>query len=98
MRSTLAIASAIAWLAAGSCVMAGPGEDLLQSNQCSKCHMATTTKKTPSFAAIAQKYKDDSAKPAKLAELLKHGSDDHKPIKASDADLKAMVSAVLSSK
>jgi cytochrome c len=82
-----------------ACAMAGVGEDLIASNKCNKCHTATTTKKGPSFASLAEKYKGDAAAPAKLAEMLKTGGkDDHDKVSASDADLKAIVAVVLSSK
>jgi cytochrome c len=78
---------------------AGPGEDLIASNKCSKCHTATTTKKGPSFASLAEKYKGDAGAQAKLVEVLKTGGKDgHDVVKAGDADLKAIVAVVLSSK
>jgi cytochrome c551/c552 len=100
MKPTPATAVAVALLALSGIANGGPGEDLLEANQCGKCHTATTTKKAPSFASIAAKYKDkgDAAKPAKLVEMLKNGSDDHNPTKASEADLKAMVATVLAAK
>ena len=98
MKSTFAAIAALAAFALCGPAFAGPGEDLIEANKCSKCHTATTTKKAPSFASLAEKYKGDAAKPAKLVEMLKNGTDDHKAVKASDADLKAMVAAVLASK
>lgn len=98
MKLTFAIATAIAALACSPAAFAGPGEDLIEANKCSKCHTATTTKKAPSFASLAAKYKGDAAKPAKLAAMLKDGGDDHKPVKASDADIQGMVAAVLAAK
>ena len=98
MRLPLFIAAAFATFALTGPAVAGPAEDIIAKEKCSKCHTATTTKKAPSFASLAEKYKGDAAKPAKLVEMLKNGSDDHKPIKANDADLKAMVTAVLAAK
>ena len=98
MKPMFAISAAAAILALSATAFAGPGEDLLEANKCSKCHTATTTKKAPSFASLAEKYKGDAAALAKLVEMLKNGTDEHKPVKASDADLKAMVSAVLAAK
>jgi cytochrome c len=89
--------AALAFITASA--MAGVGEDLIASNKCNKCHTATTTKKGPSFASLAEKYKGDAAAPAKLAEMLKTGGkDDHAKVSGSDADLKAIVATVLSSK
>ena len=89
----------LALLATAGSAVAGTGEDLIASNKCNKCHTATTTKKGPSFASLAEKYKADAAAPAKLAEMLKTGGkDDHAKVAGSDADLKAVVAVVLSSK
>jgi cytochrome c len=99
MKRFAAVLSAIALFATAGTAFAGTGEDLIASNKCNKCHTATTTKKAPSFASLAEKYKGDAAAPAKLAEMLKTGGkDDHAKVAASDADLKAIVAVVLSSK
>jgi cytochrome c len=99
MKSTFAIAAAVAALALSGSAFAGPGEDLIAANKCNKCHTAATTKKGPSFASVAAKYKTDATAPAKLAEMLKTGGkDDHDKVAASDADLKAVIAVVLSSK
>jgi cytochrome c len=100
MRSTLfAIAAAVAALALSGTVRAGAGEDLIAKEKCTKCHTATTTKKGPSFASVAEKYKGKADAEAKLVNLLKTGgSDDHNKVAAGDADLKAAVAVVLSSK
>ena len=99
MKLTIATAAAMFALALGGNASAGTGEDLIASNKCNKCHTATTTKKGPSFASLATKYKGDAAAPAKLAEMLKTGGkEDHEKVAASDADLKAIVEVVLSSK
>ncbi len=99
MRLTFATAATVLAIALSGNASAGAGEDLIASNKCNKCHTATTTKKGPSFASIATKYKGDAAASGKLAELLKTGGkDDHDKVAASDADLKAIVAVVLSSK
>jgi cytochrome c len=98
MKFTFAAAAALAFVLSGN-AFAGTGEDLIASNKCSKCHTATTTKKGPSFASLATKYKGDAAAQAKLVDLLRTGGkDDHDKVAASDADLKAIVAVVLSSK
>jgi cytochrome c len=98
MKSAIATAATVLALAIGGNASAGTGEDLIASNKCGKCHTATTTKKGPSFASLAAKYKGDAAAPAKFAEMLKTGGNDHDKVAASDADLKAIVAVVLSSK
>ncbi len=98
MKSKSALVALVSSVALCGAAIAGPGEDLIEANKCGKCHTATTTKKAPSFASLAEKYKGDAAKSVKLVEMLKFGTEDHKAITASDADLKAMVAAVLASK
>ena len=99
MKLPLTIVAAFATLAISGTGFAGTAEDLIAKNQCSKCHTATTTKKGPSWASLAEKYKADPAAPDKLVQMLKTGgADDHKKVAASDADLKAIVAIVLSSK
>ena len=91
--------AAITTLAISGVAFAGTAEDLIAANKCSSCHTAKTTGKGPSWASVAEKYKGDAAAPTKLVEVLKTGGkDDHKKVAASDADLKAIVDIVLSSK
>jgi cytochrome c551/c552 len=98
MKSTFAIAAAVAALALSGTAYAGAGEDLIAKEKCGKCHTATTTKKAPSFASVATKYKSDTAAAAKLADMLKTGGNDHDKVAASDADLKAAIAVVLATK
>ena len=90
---SLAIAaSASAW--AGT-----PAEDLIASNKCTKCHTPKTTKKAPSFADIAAKYKGQAGAEAKIVETLKTGgADNHDKVAGSDAELKAIATTVLATK
>jgi cytochrome c len=93
---TIAAATSFAF---ASTAFAGPAEDIIAKEKCGNCHTAQTTKKAPSWASVAQKLKGDAGAEAKLVEFLKTGGDvDHKVISASDADLKAVVAIVLSSK
>jgi len=99
MRFAFALFAAIGLLATTGSAWAGTGEDLIAANKCSKCHTATTTKKAPSFAAVAEKYKGKPEASAAIVEMLKTGGkDDHQKVAASDADLKAIAATVLSSK
>lgn len=100
MKLSLAIASAaFATFAFSGIAVASPAEDLIAQAKCSKCHTAKTTKKGPSWASVAEKYKGKPEAEAKLVEMLKTGGpDDHNVVKASDEDLKAIVAIVLSSK
>jgi cytochrome c len=99
MKLISTIAACSATLAFSGLAFAGPGEDIIAKEKCGSCHTATTTKKAPSFASVAQKYKGDAGAEAKIINMLKTGgADDHKKIGASDADLKAVAAVVLSSK
>ena len=99
MKLISTIAACSATLALSGVAFAGPGEDIIAKEKCGSCHTATTTKKAPSFASVAQKYKGDAGAEAKIITMLKTGgADDHKKIAASDADLKAVAATVLSSK
>ena len=94
---TIAVCSAT--LALSGLAFAGPGEDIIAKEKCGSCHTATTTKKAPSFASVATKYKGDAAAEGKIISMLKTGGAvDHKKIAASDADLKAVAAVVLASK
>ncbi|MGZ8253517.1 MAG: c-type cytochrome [Burkholderiaceae bacterium] len=96
------LAGAAAVALCGS-AFAGSAEDVIAKEKCNKCHTATTTKKAPSWASLAAKYKGNPDAANKLFNELKAGGkvggeDDHLAIKASDADIKAIVQIVLSSK
>lgn len=107
MSLRFSLVAAAALLAFGSSAIAGPADDIIAKEKCNKCHTATTTKKGPSWASLAEKYKDKPEMSAKLVTMLKTGvplsgktgeDDQHKKLDASDADLKAIVAIVLSSK
>jgi cytochrome c len=103
MKLTFAIAAAFATIAFAGPALAGPTEDLIAKEKCSKCHTDKTTKKGPSWASVAEKYKGNAAAPGKIFLQLKNGGkvgdeDDHKKVEASDAEIKAIVQVVLSSK
>ena len=57
MKLPFAIAAAFATVALAGPALAGPAEDIIAKEKCSKCHTATTTKKAPSWASVAEKYK-----------------------------------------
>ena len=99
MKLPFAIAAAFATAALAGPALAGPAEDIIAKEKCSKCHTATTTKKGPSWASVAEKYKGKPDPTAALVDMLKTGGkDDHNKVAASDADLKAIVQIVLTSK
>lgn len=103
MRLSHTIVAALATFAIGGPAFAGSAEDIIAKEKCNKCHTATTTKKGPSWAAIAEKYKGNSEAANKIFLQLKNGGkvgdeEDHKKVEASDADIKAIAAIVLSSK
>jgi cytochrome c len=99
MKLISTIAGCGAALAFSSLAFAGSAEDIIAKEKCGSCHTASTTKKGPSWASVAQKYKGDPNAEAKIVEVLKTGGpEDHKKVAASDADLKAIAAIVLSSK
>ena len=102
MKLLIAVAT-VGAAALSSPAFAGPIEDLIAKEKCTRCHTATTTKKGPSWASVATKYKGKPDAAAKLFTQLKNGGkvgdeEDHKKVDASDADIKAIVEVVLSSK
>ena len=103
MKLPLAIATAFAAVALAGPAVAGPAEDIVAKEKCNKCHTEKTTKKGPSWASVAVKYKGKADAADKLFTQLKNGGkvgdeDDHKKVEASDADIKAIVQIVLNSK
>ena len=98
MKFIPTIVACSATLALSGLAFAGPGEDIIAKEKCGSCHTATTTKKAPSFASVAEKYKGDAAAEGKIVAMLKTGGPmDHKKIAASDADLKAVAAVILAS-
>jgi cytochrome c len=97
LSCTLA-AAALSFAFAGK-AFADPADDIIAKNKCHSCHTATTTKKAPSWASVAEKHKGDAGAEAKLVEFLKTGgAEDHKKVAGSDAEIKAVVAKVLASK
>ena len=104
MKLPLAVATAFVAVAFAAPAFASSAEDIIEKEKCHKCHTATTTKKAPSWASVAVKYKGNADAPNKLFLQLKNGGkvgdeEDHKKITgASDADIKSVVQVVLNSK
>ena len=103
MKLALAIATAFAAVSLAGPALAGPAEDIVAKEKCNKCHTEKTTKKGPSWASIAVKYKGKPEAAEKIFLQLKNGGqvgdeEDHKKVKASDEDIKAIAAIVLSSK
>jgi len=92
MKALRTVVSVIIAIAAGS-VFAQSGADVVKSKGCLNCHAVDTKKVGPSFKDIAAKKPDEAATVAKLKE-----GKGHPKIAASDAELKAAIAYVLSTK
>ena len=93
MKSLPCLLAAAALLAAGA-VHAQSGADVVKAKGCLNCHESDKKKIGPSFKDIAAKRKGQQA--ALVAKLTE--GKDHPKVAASDAELKAAVGYVLSTK
>jgi cytochrome c len=103
MKFPIAFVSALALTASVGLAHAATGEEVISAQKCNKCHTATTTKKAPSFASVAAKYKTNATAAATLFKGLKAGGkmgeeDDHKKLEVSDDEIRAVVAVVLAAK
>ena len=87
----------LAALAACGVVSGQSGADLEKVKGCPACHAATATKIGPSYAEIASRHANNPATLERLATLLKEGKR-HPRVAASDAELRAIVNFVLSTR
>ncbi len=103
MKLRFVFLPALALMALHGSSLAATGEEVIAAQKCNKCHTATTTKKGPSYASVAAKYKGKPDAAATLFKGLKAGGkmgdeDDHKKLEVSDDEIKAVVAVVLASK
>ncbi|OGA25144.1 MAG: hypothetical protein A3I02_08600 [Betaproteobacteria bacterium RIFCSPLOWO2_02_FULL_67_26] len=96
MRAILWVVAAAGALAAGY-GFAQSGADVLKAKGCMGCHDTDKKKVGPAFKDVAAKYKGNKGAAGALVAKLKDGKG-HAKIAASDAELKAAVGAVLSTK
>jgi cytochrome c len=106
--SRLALAGTALMALAGvshASVDAAAAQALAQKNNCTKCHAVDKKKDGPSFKETAAKYKGKADAEAKLFTHLTTGpkvktadgtEEEHKKIKASEAETKNLVSWILS--
>ncbi|HYJ99150.1 MAG TPA: hypothetical protein VEX14_13905 [Burkholderiaceae bacterium] len=66
MKLILTIAVSSAALAISGPAFAAPADDIIAKEKCGSCHTASTTKKGPSWASVAEKYKGNAAAEAKI--------------------------------
>lgn len=99
MNTSVAVLAAAAVLALSGGALAGPVEDYIKANKCGKCHTEKTTKKGPSYAALAEKYKGDAKAAATMLNTLKTGGkEDHEKAPGTDAELQAVIAFILAAK
>ena len=96
MKSIVLLLTAAGVLGA-SVVYSQTGADVVKAKGCLNCHDVDKKKVGPSFKDTAAKYKNDKDAEAKLVGALKEGKG-HPKVGASDAELKAAVGHVLSTK
>jgi len=96
MRAIVFVVTAAVALAAGVS-FAQSGADVLKAKGCMNCHEMDKKKVGPAYKDVAAKYRDDKAAPDMLVAKIKEGKG-HMKIDATDAELKAAVGTVLSTK
>ena len=94
---TLRLVMAVLGAIAAGVVLAQSGADVVKAKGCLNCHAVAEKKIGPAFREAAAKYKGDAKAAGLLAAKLKDGKA-HPKIGASDADSKAAVQYVLSTK
>ena len=96
MKAILLVMAGAAVLAAGL-GYAQSGADVLKAKGCMNCHEMDKKKVGPGYKEVAAKYQGDKAAPDMLVAKIKEGKG-HLKIDATDAELKAAVGTVLSTK
>jgi cytochrome c len=88
---------AVAGTLAAALGYAQSGADVLKAKGCLNCHENDKKKVGPAYKDVAAKYKGDKNAEGMLVDKLKEGKG-HMKVSATDAELKAAVKAVLSTK
>lgn len=96
MKSVLIALAAGAAIASGA-VLAQSGPDVLKAKGCLGCHDYEKKKVGPAYKDVAAKYKGDKARAPDLVAKIRDGKG-HPKSAASEAELKAAVETVLSTK
>ena len=95
-RTMLAVLAAAGALAAGA-GLAQSGAEVVKAKGCLNCHEADKKKIGPAYKDVAAKYKGKKGAEDDLVAKLKAGTA-HPKTAASDAEIKAAVQHVLSTK
>ena len=97
MMKGMFLVVAAAGVLAASLTYAQSGADVLKAKGCMNCHEMDKKKVGPAYKDVAAKYKGDKAAAGMLVAKIKEGKT-HPKIDATDAELKAAVGTVLSTK
>lgn len=97
MKTILVVAAAAGALAAGV-GFAQSGPDVLKAKGCLNCHAFDKKKVGPAYKDVAAKYKGNKDAEKMLMSKLKEGKGHPIKVDASDAELKAALGTVLSTK
>ena len=96
MKAVILILAAAGAIAAGA-GFAQSGPDVMKAKGCLNCHDNDKKKVGPAFKDVAAKYKGNKGAAGELVAKIKEGKG-HMKIDASEAELKAAVGTVLSTK
>ena len=96
MKAKLWVLAVAGALAAGG-AWAQAGTDVLKAKGCLNCHDMDKKKVGPAYKDVAAKYKGKQGAEAQLVAKIKEGKT-HPKVAASDAELKAAVRHVLTTK
>jgi cytochrome c551/c552 len=95
MKTTLIALAALGSLAVAGTAAAATGAELINSKGCGTCHAADAKKMGPSIKDISTKNKADAVD--KITGNLKDGKG-HPKVAASDAEIKQMVTFMITGK
>ena len=97
--AVIALTAGLAWAPISQAQDAKAAEAALKSHGCLKCHSVSADKDGPAYKKVAEKYKGKADGAATVEGELKKGmvgKEKHAVFKGSEADLKQVVSYILS--
>ena len=97
MKFIVLVIAATGLLAGPVTALAQSGPDVLKAKGCLNCHDMQKKKVGPAYKDVAAKHKGNKDAESMLVSKLKEGKG-HPKINASDAELKAAIETVLSTK
>lgn len=97
--AVVALAAGLAWTPFSQAQDTKAAEAAIKSGGCLKCHSVSADKDGPAYKKVAAKYKGKADAAATIEGELKAGKvgkEKHAVFKGSDADLKQVISYILS--